>query len=118
MVMANLLVSDCENPLSVLILLGEGFELLDRFGLGNREKELDVLARIFMSTLVKMISCKYLPMQCVLKYLAHIDFGVIWEGRKCLVQGFVHLSRATLEESSTSYMYRWIFSQSHSRVSD
>jgi hypothetical protein len=52
--MANLLVSDCENPLSALILLGKGFELLDRFGLGNREKELDVLARIFMSTLVKM----------------------------------------------------------------
>jgi hypothetical protein len=29
--MTDLLVFDCENPLSVLILLGEGLELLDRF---------------------------------------------------------------------------------------
>ena len=59
---ANLFITDGEFALCLLVLLRKGLQLLDGFGLGDRDAELDVAFCVFMAGLA---NCKTLSIRGV-----------------------------------------------------
>lgn len=75
------LIANREFALRLLVLLRKGVELLDRIVVNHGLGE-------FYITLCVLVSRE--------------DLGVVWEGGKCFVQGFVHLLGVSFEEAAAS----------------
>jgi len=94
----NLLISNGELALGLLIVIGKVLELLDSFVLGDSDAELDVGLGVLVTRLWD-ISKTASRLDRIFTY---VDLGVVRQRGKRRVQRLVHFLGVSLEESSTS----------------
>lgn len=92
------LIPNRELSLCLLIVLCEGLQLLYCVRLQHCSQEFDVLFRVLMPRLPLSV------LQPLRPRLAntHVDPGIIWQRRKCLIQCRMHLCWCTLKEFSAT----------------
>jgi len=95
---SNLLITDGEFALCLLIGACERLQLFDGFALRDGDGEFDVAFGVLMAWL-QSVSYTDARQSCSNTY---VDFRVIRQRAKCLVQRCVHLLRGTLEEATTT----------------
>lgn len=99
MQITNLLVTNSELALRLLVLVGESFEFPDGLRLQDLDAELDVALGVLVAGLETLLvnNGNRLRANC-----AYVYVGIIWQCRESLVQRLVHLLGIALEETSTA----------------
>lgn len=96
-----LLITNCKLSLCLLIVLSEFLQVFNWFALRDRNGKRDVGFGVLMSRL-RIVSLDY--SRYAIK--TYIDYRIIWDRNKGLVQCSIHLLCCTFEKSSASYMIK------------
>lgn len=99
MLSTDLLVTNGEFALSLLVGVGEGFEFLDGLALHNLDAELDVALSVLVAGLDSLYQ-RVFPGGG--KSFTYVDLGVVRKSCEGLVQSLVHLLGSAFEETTTA----------------